>query len=85
MYDLIHCSMNTTFLSEYPLTAKYFYVFIVWCIVTKDLIQGTTLTVALNFIWESCNQPQDSHFVQIYCASFVLNFKSRLYEYPILL
>lgn len=48
----------------------------------NDLIHGTTLTVALNFIWESCNQLPDSKMFK-FAVQSLYNFKSKLHEYPI--
>lgn len=70
------------FFSEYPLTALASTSLLFGALLQRDLIQGTTLTVALNFIWESCNQPQDSHLFK-FAVQSLYNFKSRLHEYPI--
>lgn len=80
---MIHSLLDEyRFFSEYPLTALASTSLLFGALLQKDLIQGTTLTVALNFIWESCNQPQDSHLFK-FAVQSLYNFKSRLHEYPI--
>ena len=85
--DIFACMIHSLldeyrFFSEYPLTALASTSLLFGALLQKDLIQGTTLTVALNFIWESCNQPQDSHLFK-FAVQALYNFKSRLHEYPI--
>lgn len=85
--DVFACMIHSLldeyrFFSEYPLTALASTSLLFGALLQKDLIQGTTLTVALNFIWESCNQPQDSHLFK-FAVQSLYNFKSRLHEYPI--
>ncbi|OBA21148.1 Not1-domain-containing protein [Metschnikowia bicuspidata var. bicuspidata NRRL YB-4993] len=84
--DVFSCMIHSLideyrFFSEYPLTALASTSLLFGALLQKDLIQGTTLTVALNFIWESCNQPQDSHMFK-FAVQSLYNFKSRLHEYP---
>lgn len=84
--DVFACMIHSLideyrFFSEYPLTALASTSLLFGALLQKDLIQGTTLTVALNFIWESCNQPQDSHLFK-FAVQSLYNFKSRLHEYP---
>lgn len=84
--DVFACMIHSLldeyrFFPEYPLTALASTSLLFGALLQKDLIQGTTLTVALNFIWESCNQPQDSHLFKFAIQS-LYNFKSRLHEYP---
>lgn len=80
---MIHLLLDEyRFFAEYPLTALALTSLLFGALLQKDLIQGTTLTVALNFIWESCNQPQDSHLFK-FAVQSLYNFKSRLHEYPI--
>lgn len=84
--DVFACMIHSLideyrFFAEYPLTALASTSLLFGALLQKDLIQGTTLTVALNFIWESCNQPQDSHMFKFAIQS-LYNFKSRLHEYP---
>ena len=64
--DVFACMIHSLldeykFFAEYPLSALASTSLLFGALLEKDLIQGTTFTVALNFIWESCNQPQDSH------------------------
>lgn len=85
--DVFACMIHSLideyrFFSEYPLTALASTSLLFGALLQRDLIQGTTLTVALNFIWESCNQPQDSHLFK-FAVQSLYNFKSRLHEYPI--
>ncbi|KAL6454250.1 hypothetical protein SBY92_003711 [Candida maltosa Xu316] len=85
--DIFACMIHSLldeykFFSEYPLSALASTSLLFGALLEKDLIQGTTLTVALNFIWESCNQPQDSHLFK-FAVQSLYNFKSRLHEYPI--
>lgn len=85
--DVFACMIHSLideyrFFAEYPLTALASTSLLFGALLQKDLIQGTTLTVALNFIWESCNQPQDSHMFK-FAVQSLYNFKSRLHEYPI--
>ncbi|KAK6457739.1 CCR4-Not complex component, Not1-domain-containing protein [Scheffersomyces xylosifermentans] len=85
--DVFACMIHSLldeyrFFSEYPLSALASTSLLFGALLEKDLIQGTTLTVALNFIWESCNQPQDSHLFK-FAVQSLYNFKSRLHEYPI--
>ncbi|CAK7909664.1 general negative regulator of transcription subunit 1 [[Candida] anglica] len=85
--DVFACMIHSLldeyrFFAEYPLTALASTSLLFGALLQKDLIQGTTLTVALNFIWESCNQPQDSHLFK-FAVQSLYNFKSRLHEYPI--
>lgn len=85
--DVFACMIHSLldeyrFFSEYPLTALASTSLLFGALLQKDLIQGTALTVALNFIWESCNQPQDSHLFK-FAVQSLYNFKSRLHEYPI--
>lgn len=85
--DVFACMIHSLldeyrFFAEYPLTALASTSLLFGALLQKDLIQGTTLTVALNFIWESCNQPQDSHLFK-FAVQALYNFKSRLHEYPI--
>lgn len=85
--DIFACMIHSLideyrFFSEYPLTALASTSLLFGALLQKNLIQGTTLTVALNFIWESCNQPQDSHLFK-FAVQSLYNFKSRLHEYPI--
>lgn len=70
------------FFSDYPLSALASTSLLFGALLENDLIQGTTLTVALNFIWESCNQHQDSHLFKFAIQS-LYNFRSKLHEYPI--
>lgn len=84
--DIFACMIHSLldeyrFFSEYPLTALASTSLLFGALLQKDIIQGTTLTVALNFIWESCNQPQDSHLFK-FAVQALYNFKSRLHEYP---
>lgn len=69
------------FFAEYPLNALALTLLLFGALLQKDLIQGTTLTVALNFIWELCNQPHDLHLFK-FAVQLLYNFKSRLHEYP---
>ena len=85
--DVFACMIHSLldeyrFFAEYPLSALASTSLLFGALLEKDLIQGTTLTVALNFIWESCNQPQDSHLFK-FAVQSLYNFKSRLHEYPI--
>lgn len=85
--DVFACMIHSLldeyrFFSEYPLTALASTSLLFGALLQKDLIQGTTLTVALNFIWELCNQPQDLHLFK-FAVQLLYNFKSRLHEYPI--
>lgn len=85
--DIFACMIHSLideyrFFSEYPLTALASTSLLFGALLQKDLIQGTALTVALNFIWESCNQPPDSHLFK-FAVQSLYNFKSRLHEYPI--
>lgn len=85
--DVFACMIHSLideyrFFAEYPLTALASTSLLFGAMLQRDLIQGTTLTVALNFIWESCNQPQDSHLFK-FAVQSLYNFKSRLHEYPI--
>lgn len=84
--DVFACMIHSLldeyrFFSEYPLSALASTSLLFGALLEKDLIQGTTLTVALNFIWESCNQPQDSPLFK-FAVQSLYNFKSRLHEYP---
>lgn len=69
------------FFSEYPLSALASTSLLFGALLQRDLIQGTTLSVALSFIWESCNQPQDLHMFK-FAVQSLYNFKLRLHEYP---
>lgn len=85
--DVFACMIHSLldeyrFFSEYPLSALASTSLLFGALLQKDLIQGTTLTVALNFIWELCNQPQDLHLFK-FAVQLLYNFKSRLHEYPI--
>lgn len=85
--DVFACMIHSLldeyrFFSEYPLSALASTSLLFGALLEKDLIHGTTLTVALNFIWESCNQPHDSHMFK-FAVQSLYNFKSRLHEYPI--
>lgn len=85
--DVFACMIHSLldeyrFFPEYPLNALASTSLLFGALLQKDIIQGTTLTVALNFIWESCNQPQDSHLFK-FAVQALYNFKSRLHEYPI--
>lgn len=85
--DVFSCMIHSLideykFFSEYPLSALASTSLLFGGLLQRDLIQGTTLTVALHFIWESCNQPQDSHLFK-FAVQSLYNFKSRLHEYPI--
>lgn len=84
--DLFACMIHSLldeyrFFPEYPLSALASTSLLFGALLQKDIIQGTTLTVALNFIWESCNQPQESHLFK-FAVQALYNFKSRLHEYP---
>lgn len=84
--DIFACMIHSLldeyrFFSEYPLNALASTSLLFGALLQKDIIQGTTLTVALNFIWESCNQPPDSHLFK-FAVQALYNFKSRLVEYP---
>ena len=84
--DVFACMIHSLldeyrFFPEYPLSALASTSLLFGALLQRDLIQGTTLTVALNFIWESCNQPQDSHLFKFAIQS-LYNFKTRLHEYP---
>lgn len=84
--DLFACMIHSLldeyrFFGEYPLSALASTSLLFGALLQKDIIQGTTLTVALNFIWESCNQPQESHLFK-FAVQALYNFKSRLHEYP---
>ncbi|KAM9916363.1 hypothetical protein OXX59_010036, partial [Metschnikowia pulcherrima] len=84
--DVFACMIHSLideyrFFPDYPLTALATTSLFFGALLQKDLVQGTTLTVALNFIWESCNQPQDSHLFK-FAVQSLYNFKSRLHEYP---
>lgn len=84
--DVFACMIHSLldeyrFFAEYPLSALASTSLLFGALLEKDLIQGTTLTVALNFISESCNQPQDSHLFK-FAVQSLYNFKSRLHEYP---
>ncbi|CAH6723741.1 general negative regulator of transcription subunit 1 [[Candida] jaroonii] len=84
--DVLACMIHSLldeyrFFSEYPIDALASTSLLFGALLQKDIIQGTTLTVALNFIWESCNSPPDSHLFK-FAAQALYNFKSRLHEYP---
>ena len=84
--DVFACMIHSLideyrFFPDYPLTALATTSLFFGALLQKDLVQGTTLTVALNFIWESCNQPQDSHLFK-FAVQSLYNFKLRLHEYP---
>lgn len=80
---MIHLLLDEyRFFSEYPLLALALTLLLFGALLEKDLIQGTTLTVALNFIWELCNQPVDLHLFK-FAVQLLYNFKLRLHEYPI--
>lgn len=80
---MIHLLLDEyRFFSEYPLSALALTSLLFGALLEKDLITGTTLTVALNFIWELCNQPVDSHLFK-FAVQLLYNFKLRLHEYPI--
>lgn len=84
--DVFACMIHSLideykFFSEYPLTALASTSLLFGGLLQKNLIQGTTLTVALNFIWDSCNQSPDSHLFK-FAVQSLYNFKSRLHEYP---
>lgn len=85
--DVFACMIHSLldeyrFFAEYPLSALASTSLLFGALLERDLIHGTTLTVALNFIWESCNQPHDSHMFK-FAVQSLYNFKSRLHEYPI--
>ena len=85
--DVFACMIHSLideyrFFSEYPLSALASTSLLFGALLQRDLIQGTTLTVALNFIWESCNKPQDSNMFK-FAVQSLYNFKLRLHEYPI--
>lgn len=84
--DVFSCMIHSLldeyrFFSEYPLSALASTSLLFGALLQRKIIQGTTLTVALNFIWESCNQPPDSHLFK-FAVQALYNFKSRLHEYP---
>ncbi|KAK6202872.1 CCR4-Not complex component, Not1-domain-containing protein [Scheffersomyces amazonensis] len=84
--DVFACMIHSLldeykFFSGYPLAALASTSLLFGALLEKSLIQGTTLTVALNFIWESCNQPPDSHLFK-FAVQSLYNFKSKLHEYP---
>ncbi|KAK6464630.1 CCR4-Not complex component, Not1-domain-containing protein [Scheffersomyces coipomensis] len=85
--DVFACMIHSLldeykFFAGYPLAALASTSLLFGALLEKELIQGTTLTVALNFIWESCNQPPDSHLFK-FAVQSLYNFKSKLHEYPI--
>lgn len=84
--DVLACMIHSLldeyrFFSEYPIDALASTSLLFGALLQRDIIQGTTLTVALNFIWESCNLSPDSHLFK-FAAQALYNFKSRLHEYP---
>jgi len=85
--DVFACMIHSLldeykFFGEYPLPALASTSLLFGALLENDLIHGTTLTVALNFIWESCNQPPDSKLFK-FAVQSLYNFKSKLHEYPI--
>ncbi|EDK46785.1 conserved hypothetical protein [Lodderomyces elongisporus NRRL YB-4239] len=85
--DVFACMIHSLldeykFFSEYPLAALASTSLLFGALLENDLIHGTTLTVALNFIFESCNQPPESKLFK-FAVQSLYNFKSKLHEYPI--
>ncbi|KAI5950268.1 CDC39 [Candida jiufengensis] len=85
--DVFACMIHSLldeykFFAEYPLAALASTSLLFGALLENDLIHGTTLTVALNFIWESCNQPSESKLFK-FAVQSLYNFKSKLHEYPI--
>lgn len=85
--DVFACMIHSLldeykFFGEYPLAALASTSLLFGALLENDLIHGTTLTVALNFIWESCNQLPDSKMFK-FAVQSLYNFKSKLHEYPI--
>ncbi|KAG5419974.1 CDC39 [Candida metapsilosis] len=85
--DVFACMIHSLldeykFFGEYPLPALASTSLLFGALLENDLIQGTTLTVTLNYIWESCNQAPDSNMFK-FAVQALYNFKSKLHEYPI--